>query len=82
MPVAKVPEGIPFKVSDENIYADKADFYTLRYGPFLIGMNTTKDKIFTLTAPAKAQDMCGKKAVAAGQVLKVGPRTTTVLYIP
>ena len=81
MPVAKVPDGIPFKVGDENAYAGKADFYTLFYGPYLIGMNTTTDKTFDLSSPSVGKNLTSKTQVKAGQVLKVRPRTTTVVYV-
>src|SRR5438093_1808722 len=39
------------KPGDESHYAGKADFYTLRFGPYLIGMNTTRTKTFEIKAP-------------------------------
>jgi hypothetical protein len=56
LPIAKIPAGVSFKPGDENVYAGKADFYTLRYGNYLIGMNLTTDKTFELKSPAD----CGR----------------------
>ena len=51
LPIAKMPPGVKFKPGDENIYAGKGTFYTLRYGPYLIGMNCTTDRTFELHVP-------------------------------
>jgi hypothetical protein len=85
LPIAKVPAGVAFKADDENVYAGRGDFYTLRYGRYLIGMNMTADRSFNLAVP----DMGSGHATALaphdaeirdGQV-KVGPRSTAVLYL-
>jgi len=52
LPVARIPDGVAYKKGDENPYAGRASFYQMRYGKFLIGMNTTKDKTFQLKIPA------------------------------
>ncbi len=83
-PIAKIPEGIPFKPGEENAYAGRADFYTLRYGPYLIGMNSSEDKIFALQAPAglkKASELTSGKTLTLTGPLKVGPMSTVVLYV-
>lgn len=82
LPIAKIPDGVAFKPGDENIYAGKAEFYQLRYGPYFIAMNTTADKTFDYTASANARSLVAKQDVKAGQVLKVGSRSTVVLYAP
>ena len=82
LPIAKIPEGIAFKPGDENIYAGKADFYQMRYGPYLIAMNTTLDKNFDLKVPAGARNLISKQPLKAGQILQVLPRSTIVLYSP
>ena len=84
MPIAKIPAGIEFKAGQENIHAGKASFYTLRHGAYLIGMNTTKDQTFELKAPAgfaQAPEMISGKTVPLAAPLKVGPRSTVVLYL-
>ena len=84
MPIAKIPEGVKFKPGDESPYAGKADFYNLRYGPFLIGMNTTKDKTFELKVPAgidAAPELVSGQTVSLAKPLQVPPRSTVVLYL-
>jgi hypothetical protein len=75
LPIAKVPDGIAFKPGAENVYAGKGEFYTLRYGPYLIDMNTTKNKTFELRAPE------GAKELTTGHTGNVGPRSTVVFYL-
>lgn len=82
LPIAKIPASVVFKAGQENSYAGKAEFYQLRYGPYFIAMNTTADKNFDCVAPADAQNVASKKNVKTGQVLKVAPRSTIVLYAP
>ncbi|HEY3325453.1 MAG TPA: hypothetical protein VGP72_33685 [Planctomycetota bacterium] len=82
LPIAKIPDGIRFKPGDESVFAGKAEFYTLAYGKYLIGMNCSKEKTFDLTVPkdcAKALDLVTRKEMAAGTVLKLAPQTTAVL---
>ena len=82
LPIARVPAGVKFKPGDENIYAGKGTFYAMRYGPYLIGMNCTTDRTFDLNVPAHmsdARELTGGKQIEAG-VLKVGPRSTVVLW--
>jgi hypothetical protein len=84
LPIAKIPAGIDFKPGKENIHAGKAQFYTLRYGPYLIGMNTTLDKTFELRAPEgvrEAPELVTGKTVPLPSPLRVGPRSTRILYI-
>ena len=82
LPVARMPRGVNYKMGDENVYAGKGDFYTLRYGPFLIGMNMTKEKKFQLTVPVgmdDAVDLVSGKKYKAGAEIDVNPRSTVVL---
>ena len=81
LPIAQLPSGIKFAPGDESVYAGKASFYTLRYGPYLIGMNTTTDKTFDLASPGQSRELVSGKEVKAGQILKVGPRSTAVLLV-
>ena len=82
LPIAKIPAGIAFQPGQENIYAGKAEFYQLHYGPYFIAMNTTQDKTFDCTAPTNARNLVTKQDVKTGQLLKVAPRSTVVLYAP
>ncbi len=84
LPIAKIPEGVKFHPGDENVYAGKADFYTLRYGDYLIGMNMTADKSFELKPPAgmaQAKELVSGKIVKLDVPIKVGPRSTVVLWL-
>ena len=82
LPIAKIPEEIPYKLGDENAYAGKGDFYILQYGKYLIGMNCSSDKDFQLELPKKKriQEFPGKREVKVDSVL-VKPRTTVVFII-
>ncbi|MDF3058961.1 MAG: hypothetical protein K0R17_3176 [Rariglobus sp.] len=77
LPIAAIPEGIPYKIGQESVFAGKGDFYVLHYGDYLIAMNTTADRSFDFEVPsafASARDLVrpdssppgpGKRAVAA-----------------
>ncbi len=85
MPIARIPAGVSFKPGDENAYAGKADFYACRYGDYLIGMNCTPAKTFTLTLPAgvkTAKDLISRKALVIHDGgVSVGPMCTVVLHL-
>lgn len=82
LPIAKIPDGISFKPGDENPYAGKADFYKMQYGNYVIGMNTTTDKIFELEVPEgkKVIELTNDKRIVKEKVLEVKPRSSIVLY--
>ena len=83
LPIAKIPDGIVFKPGQENIHAGKGDFYQLRYGPYLIAMNTSADRSFDLTAPDHAgiiRNLTHGKKVRPGSTAKIAPRSTLVLH--
>ena len=84
LPIAKIPDGVRFRPGDESVYAGKGDFYTLRYGDFLIGMNMTTDKTFELKPPAgftEAKELVSQRTVKLTVPLKVAPRSTVVLFL-
>lgn len=84
LPIPKFPDDVPVVKDREMPFAGRADFYQLRYGPYLIGMNTTKDKTFELAPPSgvdQAPDLVSGRKVALGESVKIGPRSTMVLYI-
>ena len=84
LPIAKIPAGVKFKSGDESVYAGKAEFYTLRYGNYLIGMNLTTDKTFELKTPAgvsKAKELVSKKMVKRDAPITIAPRSTVVLWL-
>lgn len=85
LPIAKLPEGVRFRPGDESVHAGKAAFYTLRYGAYLIAMNTTKDRTFSLTPPVgvpTAQELVSNRSLALDAPIKVGPRSTVILRLP
>lgn len=83
LPIAKIPDGINFKPGSESVHAGKAEFYTLRYGDYLIGMNMTTGRTFELKPPvgaSEAKELVSGKTVKFGAPLKVAPRSTLVLF--
>jgi hypothetical protein len=84
LPVARIPDGVSFRSGDESVYAGKGEFYTLRYGGYLIGMNTTTGKTFELKAPADvkaARELVSGKTLLPGAPLQIGPHSTMVLWL-
>lgn len=82
LPIAKVPDGIRYEPGKENVYAGKGDFYTLRYGKYLIGMNCTKNRTFDLEIPKAKQILSfPSKELVKGKTLLVKPMTTVVLIV-
>jgi hypothetical protein len=84
LPIAKIPDGVKFRPGNENVYAGKGEFYTLRYGDYLIGMNITTDKTFELKTPAgvaEAKELVSGKTLKLDAPLKVTPRSTIVLWL-
>jgi hypothetical protein len=83
LPIAKVPVG-NFHPGDENSYAGKGEFYALRYGPYLIGMNCDKNTTYNLSIPSNvhsAQELVSRKTIQLGTSLEVKPFSTVVLYL-
>jgi hypothetical protein len=83
LPIPRIPDGVKFKPGDESVYAGKGDFYTLRYGNYLVAMNLTTDKAFELKPPAgvaEAKELVSGQTVKLGASLKVAPRSTLVLW--
>jgi hypothetical protein len=84
LPIAKVPSQHRFQPGQESPYAGKADFYVLRYGPYLIGMNSSREKTFELAAPAgvaQAPELISGKPLSSGAPLQIGPRRTMIFYL-
>ena len=83
LPIAKLPAGIKFRPGDESVYAGKGDFYTLRYGDYLIAMNMTTNRTFELRLPTgvgEGKQLVSGKSVKGDAPLNVGPRSTVVLW--
>jgi hypothetical protein len=65
-------------------FVGKADFYTILYGDYLIAMNTTSDRSFTLPGPKKysnATNLITGKSVNLNEGITVTPLTTVVLNL-
>lgn len=85
LPIARIPAGIDFKPGGESVFAGRGDFYQLRYGPYLLAINMTADRTFDLKVPehtAPVRDLVSQTTVVSGSVLKAGPRSAVVLYLP
>lgn len=84
LPIAKIPAGVHFKPGDESVYAGKAEFYSLRYGNYLISMNLTTDKTFELKVPDEMKkqplELVSQKRLSLAEPIKVAPRSTVVLF--
>jgi hypothetical protein len=85
MPIAKRPaDATQPAYGDWGPFLGKASFYWLRYGNYLIGLNTTSDKTFTLPDPgdvAQAKDLVSGKELELKNGVPVPPLTTVVLYL-
>jgi hypothetical protein len=84
LPIAKIPAGVSFKPGDENAFAGKGDFYTLRYGDYLIGMNMTTDRTFDLKPPTgvtEARELVSRTTIKLDSPVKVPPRSTVVVWL-
>lgn len=83
--VAKLPPGSVYAAGEDNGHAGRADYYELRYGPYIIAMNSSKDKQFTLALPAghgALKDLASGAMLPAGAAsTKVEARSTVVLYL-
>jgi hypothetical protein len=65
-------------------FVGKAAFYWLRYGDYLIGVNTTENNTYSLPVPTgftQAPDLVSGKTLDLSNEVKVGPLTTVVLYL-
>jgi hypothetical protein len=84
-PVAKLAEGSRYVAGEDNAHAGRADYYELRYGPYLIAMNSSKNKPFTVALPARkatVKDLVSGALVQRGTAsIILKPQTTVVLYL-
>lgn len=65
-------------------FVGKASFYHIRYGDYLIAMNTTDDKTFTLPPVADGRpetDLISGQTKDTAQPIPVGPHTTVVFHL-
>ena len=84
-PVAKLPDGSRYVAGEDNAYAGRADYYELRYGPYLIAMNNSKGKRFSVALPPRAKPV---KELVSGALLAPGVKSlqlkagaTAVIYL-
>ncbi|MEO7494406.1 MAG: hypothetical protein ABIT83_21920 [Massilia sp.] len=84
-PVARLPQGSQYVAGEDNAHAGRADYYQLQYGPYLIGMNSSRDKHFELALPphrAALRELAGGAVIAPGvRSLRVAPGSTAVVYL-
>jgi hypothetical protein len=83
LPIAKIPDGVAFRPGEDNVYAGKGKFYTLRYGNYLIGMNMTAGETLTLSVPPEfvnARDLISDSIIQSN-ILKIAPHSTAVLCL-
>ncbi|MGW3652965.1 Tat pathway signal sequence domain protein [Streptomyces sp. NPDC000878] len=67
----------------ETMLVGRAPFYLCVYGDYLIAMNTSTDKAFTLPARqdfGPARDLATGRTVGAGHRPRLGPLSSLVLY--
>lgn len=85
LPIAAAPEGVSFRPGAESVYAGKGDLYVLRYGDYLVAMNTTADREFTFDVPeafAAARDLVRPAEAAGGAGTRsVAARSTVILRL-
>jgi hypothetical protein len=94
LPIAKIPDGIlslndgsrwtPYQAGEESPFAGRGSFYQLRYGNYLIGMNCSKDRTYSLKVPDDQQGRSVPELVSGGMVslaqeLSVPSDSTVVL---
>jgi hypothetical protein len=78
-PDAKLPD-----YGNWGPFLGKAAFYSLRYGNYLIGLNTSEQIAYTLPIPAdhtRAPDLISGKTIDLSSTLNVPPLSTVVLYL-
>lgn len=84
LPIAKRPaDASQPKYGNWGPFVGKASFYWLRYGDYLIALNTTANKTFELNLPAgdEARELVSGKMVILSGALNVKPLTTVVLWL-
>jgi hypothetical protein len=85
LPIAKRPDDAKEpRYGAWGPFVGKAAFYSLRYGDYVIAINTTTDKTYELEPPANEKEadelVSGKRIKFAGP-MKVGPLSTVVLWL-
>ncbi|MET7690439.1 Tat pathway signal sequence domain protein [Streptomyces sp. NPDC005483] len=87
--LAPVPDDVPDPTLGvhfdgvETMLVGRAPFYLCEYGDYLIAMNTSTDKTFTVPARqdfGPARDLATGRIIGAGVRPKLGPLSTLVLF--
>jgi hypothetical protein len=85
LPIAPRPADTKLPAyGDWGPFLGKAAFYSLRYGDYLIGLNTNEQETYVLPAPAgfkSASDLISGKEIELSGDVKVPPLSTVVLYL-
>jgi hypothetical protein len=84
-PIARLPAGTRYAPGEDNLFAGRADYYQLTYGPYLIAMNSSKDKSFDVALPRRTRavtDLVTRQAIAPDvEKLPLKPGTTAVIHL-
>jgi hypothetical protein len=84
-PVAKLPDGVKYMPGEDNAYAGRADYYELRYGPYLIAMNSSKDRRYAVKLPRRGKPVrelaSGKTIAPTARQWTLAPGTTAVIWL-
>ncbi|MDR3708206.1 MAG: hypothetical protein P4L33_07880 [Capsulimonadaceae bacterium] len=85
MPIQKRPDDAAVPTyGDWGPFLGRADFYSLVYGDYVIGLNTNAAKSYRLAVPKGAKsavDLATGKNVPIGGSITVSPKSTVVLYV-
>jgi len=88
MPIGHWPADVPDPALGvhtdgvETLFVGKADFYRCEFGRYLIGMNTTSDKTYTLQLDKRAAvHLVTGKTFPPNCVLEIPPMSTVTLYL-
>ena len=89
LPIPQLPSGYHIhagkngQTNAEGPYIGRAGFYRLRFGHYLIAVNTTASHIYKLAVPRQfrhARNLVIHKSVVLAPSLAVGPQQTMVFY--
>ncbi|WP_242449558.1 fibronectin type III domain-containing protein [Dickeya fangzhongdai] len=73
---------VPADASSDDPFRGKADFYALRFGRYLMGINASISNSYALKTPVgfnAAEDLVSQRTQSG--VVTVGPRASVVLYL-
>ena len=73
-----------FRPGGESVYAGKGTFYSLPYGPHLVGMNMTSNQTFELKWPKnekQGRDLVSRNRSSVVDTVTVGLHSTTAIWV-